>query len=103
MGLVPEDSSDAKYQTVTRDIVKGWLAIAFITYDIIDTDAQDTAKWFSVLDNVDDAEMLTDYYWPLDGPGCVLTTRRDPLAKKSRFLATDGVDLGHFSREEAAD
>jgi len=102
MGLVSEDSADAKDQTVTRDIVKGWLANPLKTYDDIDNDAQKIAKWLLVLDNVDDSEMLTDY-WPLDGPGCVLATSRDPLAKKSRFLATDGVDLGPFSREEAAD
>lgn len=102
MGLVPDDSSDAKDRTVTRDMVKGWLANPLKTYDDIDTDAPATAKWLLVLDNVDDPEMLTDY-WPLDGPGCVLATSRGPLAKKSRFLANDGIDLGPFNREEAAD
>jgi hypothetical protein len=102
MGLVAEDSVDAKDQTVTRDVVKGWLANPLKTYDDFDDDVQKIAKWLLILDNVDDPEILSDY-WPLDGPGCVLVTSRDPLAKKSRFLATDGVDLGPFSRDEAAD
>jgi NB-ARC domain len=102
MGLVPEDSVDAKDQTVIRDVVKGWLANPLKTYDDTDDNLRKIAKWLLIFDNVDDPEILNDY-WPLDGPGCVLVTSRDPLAKKSMVLAMDGVDLGPFNRDEAAD
>lgn len=58
--------------------------------------------WLLVFDNVDDLAVLDDY-WPLDGPGCVLFTGRDPLAKGHGYLATHGIDLGPFSAEEASE
>lgn len=93
------DSVDARDPVVTRDLVKGWLANPLKTADPRDDGATDHASWLLVFDNADFPEELEEY-WPLDGPGCVLFTSRDPLARHSNYLATNGIDLKPFGIEE---
>ena len=99
LGLVTADSVDARDPVVTRDLVKGWLANPLKTADPTDDGATDHASWLLVFDNADFPEELEEY-WPLDGPGCVLFTSRDPLAKHSNYLATNGIDLKPFEIDE---
>ena len=99
LGLVTPGSVDERDSVVTRDLVKGWLANPLKTADPTDEGATDLASWLLVFDNTDDPEELEEY-WPLDGPGCVLFTSRDPLAKHSNYLATNGIDLKPFSIDE---
>ncbi len=99
LGLVTADSVDAHDHVVTRDLVKGWLANPLKTADPKDDRATDHASWLLVFDNADFPEELEEY-WPLDGPGCVLFTSRDPLAKHSNYLAMNGIDLKPFEIEE---
>ena len=99
LGLVTADSVDARDHVVTRDLVKGWLANPLKTADPTDDRVTDYASWLLVFDNADFPEELEEY-WPLDGPGCVLFTSRDPLAKHSNYLATNGIDLKSFGIEE---
>ena len=101
-GLVQEGSDDAKDQVVTRDTVKGWLANPLTSYLEHDKGRSQQASWLLVFDNVEDQEVLTDY-WPLDGPGCVLVTSRDPLAKRNGFSAMYGTDLQPLSRADGAE
>ena len=99
LGLVTAGSVDARDPVVTRDLVKGWLANPLKTADPTDEGAADHASWLLVFDNADFPEELEEY-WPLDGPGCVLFTSRDPLAKHSSYLATEGVGLEPFGLDE---
>lgn len=99
LGLVASGSVDERDPVVTRDLVKGWLANPLKTADPADDGATDLASWLLVFDNTDDPEELEEY-WPLDGPGCVLFTSRDPLAKHSSYLATNGIDLKPFGIDE---
>lgn len=102
LGLVEEDSTDARDPAITGDLVKGWLAnpVQIISSgDEVESNGQ--ANWLLVFDNVDDTEVLEDF-WPLDGPGCVLFTSRDSLAKNSAYLASTGVDLQPLGVEEAS-
>lgn len=99
LGLVTSDSVDARDPVVTRDLVKGWLADPLKTADPADDGAIDYATWLLVFDNADFPEELEEY-WPLDGPGCVLFTSRDPLAKHSNYLAMNGIDLKPFGLDE---
>ena len=99
LGLVNADSVDARDPVVTRDLVKGWLANPLKTADPTDVGATLHASWLLVFDNADFPEELEEY-WPLDGPGCVLFTSRDPLAKHSNYLATNGLDLKPFGIDE---
>ena len=101
MGLVSEDSVDAKNQVVTRDLVKGWLANPVRSYSNLDKGVE-YATWLVIFDNADDPDLLADF-WPLNGPGCVLVTSRDPLTKKNGFSTMDGIDLEPFSHEEGAE
>lgn len=71
MGLVPENSADAKDQVLTRELVKWWLANSLKTYQDLERGMPDSAAWLLVFDNVDDPNLLTEF-WPSDGPGCVL-------------------------------
>lgn len=99
LGLVTAGSIDARDPVVTRDLVKGWLANPLKTADPTDDGATDYASWLLVFDNADAPEELEEY-WPLDGPGCVLFTSRDPLAKHSNYLATNGIDMKPFGIDE---
>lgn len=103
LGLVAEDSADARDHAITRDLVKGWLANPIKSIspsdDVVGSDNQ--ATWLLIFDNVDDADALEDF-WPIDGPGCVLFTSRDSLAKNSTYLANTGVDLQPLGAGEAA-
>ena len=102
LGLVPENSTDAKDQVLTRETVKGWLADPLKSYQNLDRNKPESAAWLLVFDNVDDPELLTDF-WPPDAPGCVLVTSRDPLAKKNGFSTMVGIDLQPFTRKESAE
>ena len=99
LGLVTSGSVDERDPVVTRDLVKGWLANPLKTADPTDDGTTDLASWLLVFDNADDPEELEEY-WPLDGPGCVVFTSRDPLAKHSSYLATNGIDLKPFGINE---
>lgn len=97
LALVSEGSVDSKDQVVTREIFKGWLANPVKSYSKFDNEVPDKASWLLVFDNADEPNILTDY-WPLDGPGCVITTSRDPLGWESCIV----VFLNPFSDNEAS-
>jgi hypothetical protein len=101
LALVAEDSTDARDHAITRDLVKGWLADPVKSISASDDALANQATWLLIFDNVDDTEVLEDF-WPLDGPGCVLFTSRDSLAKNSAYLASTGIDLQSFSLGEAS-
>lgn len=101
LGLVSKDSVDARDKAITRGLVIGWLADPVKYVDPYDEHLTEQATWLLVFDNVDNPEVLGDY-WPIDGPGCVLFTSRDPLAKNSVYLARNGIDLQPFSAEEGS-
>ncbi|KAF4539975.1 Tetratricopeptide repeat domain-containing protein [Lasiodiplodia theobromae] len=77
LGLVSEDSADAKDPVVVRENVKGWMSNPVKSYEASETSIE-KASWLLVFDNADDADIIGDY-WPVDGPGCVLLTSRYPL------------------------
>lgn len=95
LGLVPEDSSDAKDPVVIRENVKGWMARPVKSYEASETNAE-KASWLLVFDNADNSEVIGDY-WPVDGPGCVLLTSRYPL----HLNGIEDKILQPFSPEEA--
>lgn len=92
LGLGSPNSVDARDKAITRGLVIGWLADPLKYVDPSDERPADQANWLLVFDKVDNPEVLEDY-WPINGPGCVLFTSRDPLAKNSAYLARNGVDL----------
>ncbi|KAL8833097.1 MAG: hypothetical protein Q9170_004506 [Blastenia crenularia] len=101
LGLVAADSMDSRDPVVTRDLVKGWLANPMKTADPADELGTGQASWLIVFDNADNPDQLEDF-WPLDGPGCVLFTSRDPLAKHANYLALNGILLEPFDPEEGS-
>lgn len=104
LGLIDENSVDARDQVITRDLVKGWLANPPAPHGSLQAETGDIprpASWLLVFDNVDDIDVLQDFL-PLGSPGCVLFTSRDPHAKHSDFLATAGVDLQPFNEKESS-
>lgn len=101
LGLVAAGSMDSRDPVVTRDLVKGWLANPMKTADPADEVVTGQASWLIVFDNADNADQLEDF-WPLDGPGCVLFTSRDPLARHANYLALDGTQLKPFDPDEGS-
>ncbi|KAK4251422.1 hypothetical protein C7999DRAFT_37745 [Corynascus novoguineensis] len=96
-----ERAEEATNQIISRSLVKGWLAnpvkgSATIAEDIssIASDGNE-ASWLLIFDNADDPKLLGDY-WP-EGPGSVLITSRDPLAKRLFSTSSSGIDLEPLS------
>ncbi|KUJ18332.1 uncharacterized protein LY89DRAFT_733010 [Mollisia scopiformis] len=77
-----EDQSEANDITVSREI------------------PENEASWLLIFDNVDDLDVLDDF-WPTTGSGAVLLTSRDSLAKNQIHTANNGIDLQPFSAEDA--
>lgn len=101
LGLVQEDSTDARDQVITRDLVKAWLASPPQVLNKGNLARPSPASWLIVFDNVVDTQVLEGFL-PLGSPGCVLFTSRDPTAKHSTFLATTGIDLQSFNERDAS-
>ena len=99
LGLVDDGSVDARDQVILIDLVKGWLATPHRDVETPD-DIKNQASWLIILDNVDDLSVLKDI-WPLQGPGCVIFTSRDPLVKDLHFLAANGVNPQPFNKEDS--
>jgi hypothetical protein len=90
LGLEDESSDLA----ASRDIAMGWLAQPLKKTS--DPDAPgNVANWLIVFDNVDNLEVLADFF-PKLGRGSVLVTSRDPFAKQN-FHVENGIDLPRLS------
>jgi NB-ARC domain len=100
LGLVDDDSPDARDPVVIREQVRHWLVDPVKGDSSSDNQTGGSASWLIVFDNVDDVDELEDY-WPLDGAGCVLFTSRDPYAKDSQWART-GVELKPFDLEDSS-
>ncbi|KAI9712291.1 MAG: hypothetical protein M1820_001504 [Bogoriella megaspora] len=101
LGLVAEDSIDALDHVIAGNLSRGWLSNPVKKLNGNEEELGNLASWLVVLDNLDDLSICEEI-WPLDGPGCILITSRDPLAKESHVLASFGIDLKPFDWEEAS-
>lgn len=97
LGLEPAEGG--KDLLISREKVKGWLSDPVRSFDT-DIATKDEALWLLIFDNVDNLEVLNDY-WPATGRGYVLVTSRDPWAKTSFYTANSGIDLKPFEKEES--
>jgi len=92
LGLV--DATDAADLVVCRDVALKWLSHP-LKYEGTEGDEQVNeareATWLIIFDNVDDTEVLRDF-WPGSSSGAVLITSRDPIAKTQMYRST-GIDL----------
>ena len=103
LGLVLEESSEARDQVVTRNMVRGWLAKPLKSYRRLEKGDPQEAKWLLIFDNADDPNLLTDF-WPVDGSvGSVIITSRDPVAKTKFSAIGFAADMLPFSVEEGAE
>ena len=94
-----EDQSEANDITVSCEIVKGWLSNP-VQYYNNPPSPENEASWLLIFDNVDDLDVLEDF-WPTTGSGAVLLTSRDSLAKNQIYTANNGIDLQPFSAGDA--
>lgn len=84
--------------SVIRAQVLEWFSNPVKSYD---SDLpSELAAWLLIFDNVDDMELMYDF-WPLGSSGSILITSRDPLSKT--YLASNGVVLDPFSIAEGAE
>ncbi|KPI37323.1 uncharacterized protein AB675_1583 [Cyphellophora attinorum] len=94
-----EERSDARDFAASRETVKGWLSMPRKRFP--GDDQMEDVPWLLIFDNVDNLEVLPDY-WPGTGRGSVLITSRDPDAKETTHLAQAGTDLQPFTVSETA-
>ncbi|KAK3328632.1 hypothetical protein B0T19DRAFT_462261 [Cercophora scortea] len=82
----------------SRDVVMGWLSQPLRKVAGPDT-PDNTVNWLIIFDNVDNLDVISDY-WPKLGRGSVLLTSRDPYAKHSLYVQR-GIDLPPLSSSES--
>ena len=102
LGLVLEGTADARDQVVTRELVKGWLANPLRSYSRAGN-SDNEVMWLLVFDNVDNADLLSEYWPPTGSSGSILVTSRDNLAKTPFYQIRYGVDLAPLHDEDAAE
>ncbi|QKX64223.1 uncharacterized protein TRUGW13939_11396 [Talaromyces rugulosus] len=102
LGLVLEGTADARDQVVTRELVKGWLAKPVRSYNSTDNKSDDEVSWLLVFDNMDNADLISEYWPPTGSTGSILVTSRDTLAKTLFYQINDGIDLPPLSNDHAA-
>ena len=100
LGLVKENSADARDHVITREAVKSWLKCPVKSFKNGGSKEPELAAWLLVFDNLDDLDILHDF-WPSDSTGSVLITSHDPLALS--HLAYKGTKLKAFNPEEATE
>ncbi|KAK5128552.1 hypothetical protein LTR85_003223 [Meristemomyces frigidus] len=100
------DSSKAKDRLITMKVFKDWLEAPLKTYNRNKRGWQPHARWLVVFDNVDQVEILEDF-WPGRGGGGILMTSRDPLSAWSPYggetLRPNGVEVRPLDLMEATD
>ncbi|KAI1425307.1 hypothetical protein F5Y12DRAFT_747918 [Xylaria sp. FL1777] len=89
-----DDSSDL---AASRDLVMGWLSRPLRKSSEPD-EPQNIVNWLIIFDNVDNLDVLSDY-WPKFGHGSVLVTSRDPFAMHNLYME-NGMDLNTLSISE---
>ncbi|RSL75516.1 hypothetical protein CEP51_010797 [Fusarium floridanum] len=94
LGLEDEDSVDV---TASRDIVMGWLSRPLRQTSKPD-EPSNFVNWLLIFDNVDNLDVLDDY-WPKLGRGSVLITSRDPNAKQNMYIH-EGLHLPPLTNTE---
>jgi NB-ARC domain len=100
LGLVKEHTADARDHVITREAVKSWLKDPVKSYTLGKAHEPELATWVLVFDNLDDLNILNDF-WPFDSPGSVIITSRDPLSKT--YPAGRGAKVDAFNPEEATE
>lgn len=100
--LVAPDSPEALDPVITANLTKEWLSNPARPANIVDDNAHVQPRWLLILDNVDDPTVL-EGVWPIEGPGCVLITSRDPLAKEPTVLAEAGCEVNSLSSDESSE
>ncbi len=100
LGLVKENSTDARDRVITREVVKSWLKNPLKSFKNGGSQDAELATWLLVFDNLDHLDILHDF-WPSDSSGSVLVTSRDPLALS--HWAEKGTKLEPFNPEEATE
>lgn len=88
LGLATDD--DRTDMAVSRDIVMRWLAQPLKVFRGPET-PENTANWLLIFDNVDDQDLLSEY-WPRFGNGSVLMTSRHSL-KMLHMFVQHGMNL----------
>lgn len=97
-----ETQTESVNHVVSRELVKGWLSRAWKwTKPEGQVRTPVEATWLIIFDNVDDLQILPDY-WPIQGNGAVLITSRDPLSKFIFSTTPFGINLEPFTNEEGA-
>lgn len=98
-------SDEAKDRLTSRAAVLEWLGRPYKTPPETTEEGMDSAKdlanWLIVFDGIECATLLKDYS-PLQGPGSILITSRDPFAK--HYLSPhSGLDLLPLSEPAATE
>lgn len=99
LGLQSEAQIVLDGPEAARDAVKAWLANPVREIGT-DPPVQSDVSWLIVFDNANEPEMLFDF-WPMHGPGSILVTSRNPLAKEANFAKLSGIDVPHMPADVA--
>ncbi|KAH6635094.1 P-loop containing nucleoside triphosphate hydrolase protein [Chaetomium sp. MPI-SDFR-AT-0129] len=85
----------------TRNIVKAWMSNPVRVWDLGSPGQVPDVRWLLVFDNVDDPDLLADF-WPTDGAGSILITSRNPLVTLDISSELPAIDLPPMPIKEAS-
>lgn len=100
--LVQEDSVQARDKIYARRLVLDWLAKPLKSFAQNDGGHPPLADWLVIFDNVDDPDLLIDF-WPYAENGAVLVTSRDQIINSQFYEITEGLPLEPFGAQESAE
>ncbi|KAH8704099.1 hypothetical protein BGW36DRAFT_444704 [Talaromyces proteolyticus] len=101
LGLVEAESMESRDHILTRDAVLGWLANPIKSYKQHENTQYNEANWLLVFDNVEEPDMLDDY-WPAYGSGSIIITSRDPLVKSYVYSLKRALSMPPLDASEGA-
>ncbi len=100
-----QEAADARDTVISQKLVMKWLSNPLKSYTERSPLFKEKAHWLIVFDNVDDSNILQNF-WPSHGTGSILITSRDPLAVNPAIypgidLENHGMQLTPFASDEA--
>ena len=102
LGLLDDDQTQDT--AFNRKVVMDWLENPVRTFDSSQQDSTELVSWLIVFDNVEDIEVLEEF-WPKKGGGSIIVTSRNPTTawrRQDSERRNEGIKMRPFNLDEAS-
>lgn len=101
LGLALEDSVNARNKLYATRLVLQWLKELGSTSGHDSNESRKVVRWLVIFDNVDDPELLGQFWPPYMAGGAILVTSRNDIVEFLFFGVQESLSLEPFSHEES--